>query len=105
MEYVTHQSRMLPVLAQVYAMHICTGNTKRLAYGEVGGPLLPDMAAGSRRVVLLSAALKAAATWYKTSGLQMCRECCGGQVCQPGFPLVVLRVGRHASMQPCIAVL
>lgn len=83
MEYVTHQSRLLPVLAQAYAMHICKGNTKRLAYGEVGGPLLPDTATGSRRIVLLSAALKSAATWYKTAGLQKCRECCGGQVRQP----------------------
>lgn len=80
MEYVTHQNRLLPVLAQVYAMHICSGSVKQLAYGDADSSPLPDSAASSRQVHMMTSAFKAAATWYKTAGLQQCRECCGGQV-------------------------
>jgi acyl-CoA oxidase len=77
MQYVTHQLRLLPALADAYALHLGLKQLKRIAFdGE--GPKESEAERG-KRVHVLSAGLKAASTWCKTFGLQACRECCGGQ--------------------------
>jgi Acyl-CoA dehydrogenase, C-terminal domain len=75
-EYVTHQRRLLPALANAYALHISLGYLKQVAFDKT-----PQMSAAEQGKVVhvTSAGLKAASTWSKMKGLQDCRECCGGQ--------------------------
>lgn len=84
-EYVTHQRRLFPALADAYALHIGVGALKKLAF-DLQPPM--DAAERGKRVHVISAGLKAASTWSKVKGLQDCRECCGGQ----GF-LAINKIG------------
>ena len=67
LDYPTHQRRLLPLLANAYALHF----THEFLVGRRGG--------GGREVELLAAGLKAWTTWNTTRTLQTCRECCGGE--------------------------
>jgi acyl-CoA oxidase len=86
MTYRTHQRRLLPHLADAYALHFAQ---ERLVgtlvdrFGEDGerGRELETMAAG----------LKALGTWHATATIQDCREACGGQ----GY----LRANRFAALK------
>lgn len=80
LSYVTHQRRIFPALATVYAMHLSMARCKMLA--------LEQGAEAMKQVHILSSGLKAAATWHRTRILQDCRECCGGM----GF-LAANRIG------------
>ncbi|MEW5319808.1 MAG: hypothetical protein WDW38_010934 [Sanguina aurantia] len=71
MDYLTHQNRLLPALANTYALHFAMGALK-----DVFERALPSEA---KLLHVLSSGLKAAATWSKVDALQACRECCGGQ--------------------------
>lgn len=84
-EYVTHQRRLFPALADAYALHIGVGALKRLSFDKQ--PPMSEAVQG-KQVHVISAGLKAAATWSKMKGLQDCRECCGGQ----GF-LAINKIG------------
>lgn len=70
MEYVTHQDRLLPALAQTYALHLAMGALKEL--------FCRGRAEDAKLVHVLSSGLKASATWGRVQCLQDCRECCGG---------------------------
>mmetsp|Transcript_30316 Transcript_30316/g.55398 ORF Transcript_30316/g.55398 Transcript_30316/m.55398 type:complete len:644 (-) Transcript_30316:901-2832(-) len=99
--YITHQDRLFPHLAAVYAYHFGVANLKELldpfqtsnsnpANASVDAALaasrLPDAALSkkskskdvSKAIHVVSSGLKAAATWTRIAALQNCRECCGG---------------------------
>ena len=86
MSYVTHQTRLLPSLADAYALHLGMGHLKNFAFS--GAPATPET---GKQLHVMSAGLKAASTWSKVDGLQKCRECCGGQ----GF-LAINKIGPMA---------
>jgi acyl-CoA oxidase len=71
LNYRTHQRRLMPLLANVYALHFALRYlTERfLARTE------DDM----QEIEALAAGLKAFATWNTTRTLQECREACGGK--------------------------
>ena len=65
LDYPTHQRRLLPLLANAYALDFAHKFlVRRRAEGSVE---------------LLAAGLKAWTTWNTTRTLQTCRECCGGE--------------------------
>jgi acyl-CoA oxidase len=71
LNYRTHQRRLMPLLANVYALHFSLHYlTQRfLARTE------EDM----QEIEALAAGLKSFATWNTTATLQECREACGGK--------------------------
>lgn len=71
LNYRMHQRRLMPLLANAYAMHFALQYlTQRfLNHSE------EDM----QEIEALAAGLKAYATWNTTSTLQECREACGGK--------------------------
>jgi acyl-CoA oxidase len=74
MTYRTHQRRLLPRLADAYALHfaqegLVAGLVKRFE---------SDEEADERELETRAAGLKALATWHATATIQECRECCGG---------------------------
>src|SRR5215207_2523566 len=86
MTYRTHQRRLLPHLADAYALHFAQERLVAMLaerFGEEGerGRELETMAAG----------LKALGTWHATDTIQDCREACGGQ----GY----LRANRFAALK------
>ena len=87
MAYRTHQLRLMPALATAYAMHLSSTHLKKLAFGDIA----MDESERAKTVHIMSAGLKAAATWSKVDILQKCRECCGGQ----GF-LAINKIGPMA---------
>mmetsp|Transcript_16598 Transcript_16598/g.41454 ORF Transcript_16598/g.41454 Transcript_16598/m.41454 type:complete len:641 (-) Transcript_16598:685-2607(-) len=84
MEYLTHQRRLLPALANTYALQLAQRRLKEMV--EAGRP------SDAKAIHVLSSGLKAAATWSRVSTLQDCRECCGGM----GF-LSVNKIGPMAN--------
>lgn len=72
LDYRTHQRRLLPLLANAYALHFALDDlTKRFAARGANADLQDIEAAAN--------ALKAYATWNTTRTLQEAREACGGQ--------------------------
>jgi acyl-CoA oxidase len=71
LNYRTHQRRLMPLLANAYALHFSLRYlTERfIARTEV------DM----QEIEALAAGMKAFATWNTTATLQECREACGGK--------------------------
>jgi acyl-CoA oxidase len=77
LDYPSHQRRLLPLLADTYALHFAL---RHLVATDVAVTDDPD--AGERRTRALeglAAGLKAASTWHATATIQECREACGGQ--------------------------
>ncbi|MEM1093821.1 MAG: acyl-CoA dehydrogenase, partial [Bacteroidota bacterium] len=83
MDYLTHQRRLLPLVARTYALHF-TG----LDLADRFARRTPDTA---EEVESMASAFKAMATWHTTHALQECREACGGQ----GY----LAVNRFADLK------
>eukprot|EP00698_Gefionella_okellyi_P004840 TRINITY_DN1447_c0_g1_i1.p1 TRINITY_DN1447_c0_g1~~TRINITY_DN1447_c0_g1_i1.p1 ORF type:complete len:536 (+),score=62.98 TRINITY_DN1447_c0_g1_i1:401-2008(+) len=83
MTYTTHQSRLMPLLAQVYAIDF----TRQQATQQMqsGGAQV------DREMIALCSGLKFYATNAAAHALQTCRECCGGQ----GFMMENLIVGMR----------
>ena len=75
MDYPTHQRRLIPLLANAYALDFAH---KRLVQMRVGARGTGEPAA-AREVERLAAGLKAWITWNTTRTLQTCREACGGE--------------------------
>ena len=75
LDYPTHQRRLMPLLANAYALDFAL---KRLVQLRVAAQKAGD-AAGTREVERLAAGLKAWTTWNTTRTLQTCREACGGE--------------------------
>ena len=79
MDFLSHQRRLLPLIAKTIAAQLCINYAKSLfAQGEV------DMA----ELHILAAGMKPYCTWHKVRALQECREACGGM----GF-LAANRIG------------
>ena len=86
MTYRTHQRRLLPQLADAYALHFAQERlvaTLAEHFGEEGER--------GRELETMAAALKAVGTWHATETIQACREACGGQ----GY----LRANRFAALK------
>ena len=73
LDYPTHQRRLLPLLANAYALHFSLRHlgdvftSGRSTEGDV------------RALESLAAGLKAWSTWNTSATIQMCREACGGE--------------------------
>ena len=75
MDYLTHQRRLLPRIAQSYALqaaHDALTASYARAVAAPGG-------AEQRDVETLAAGLKALCTWHMVDTVQQSRECCGGK--------------------------
>src|SRR5687767_7757437 len=86
MTYRTHQRRLLPHLADAYALHFAQERlvaTLAERFGEVGER--------GRELETMAAALKALGTWHASATIQTCREACGGA----GY----LRANRFAALK------
>jgi acyl-CoA oxidase len=71
LNYRTHQRRLMPLLANTYALHFSLHYlTKRF---------LNRSEADMQEIEALAAGLKSFATWNTTETLQECREACGGK--------------------------
>lgn len=70
-EYPTHQRRLLPLVANAYALDFAL---KHLIRRRVAAD-----PAEAHEIEWLAAALKAYVTWNTTATLQTCREACGGE--------------------------
>ncbi len=70
-DYKSHQRRLMPLLANVYALDFAL---KYLAVRYKN-----NTEEDAHEVEVLAAGLKAYATWNTTHSLQICREACGGQ--------------------------
>lgn len=71
LNYRQHQKRLMPLLANAYALHFS------LQY--LTNRFLSRTEEDVQEIEALAAGLKAVATWNTTSTLQECRECCGGK--------------------------
>lgn len=71
LNYRTHQRRLMPLLANVYALHFS------LKY--LTNRFVQRKEEEMQEIEALAAGLKAFATWNTTATLQECRECCGGK--------------------------
>lgn len=71
LNYRQHQRRLMPLLADAYAMHF--------ALRYVTDRFLQRSEADIQEIEAMAAGLKAVATWNTTATLQECRECCGGR--------------------------
>lgn len=71
LNYRTHQRRLMPLLANAYALHF---SLQYLTHRFINRKE-DDM----QEIEALAAGLKAFATWNTTATLQECRECCGGK--------------------------
>ena len=75
MDYLTHQRRLIPPIAESYALQAAFDHLVE-EYVEV---LQEPGGEKQREVEALAAGLKAVATWHMTRTLQDARECCGGK--------------------------
>lgn len=71
LNYQTHQKRLMPLLANAYALHFS------LQY--LTNRFLSRTEKDMQEIEALAAGLKSFATWNTTQTLQECRECCGGK--------------------------
>eukprot|EP00898_Chlorokybus_atmophyticus_P008974 jgi/Chlat1/9078/Chrsp94S08324 len=71
LDYPSHQRRLLPLLARVYALNFAA-NELKLAF-------VSRTAADAKIIHVNSSAYKALMTWNMSRTLQECREACGGQ--------------------------
>ncbi len=71
LNYRTHQRRLMPLLANTYALHFS------LQY--LTNRFLNRKEEDMQEIEALAAGLKSFATWNATATLQECRECCGGK--------------------------
>ncbi|HEY3404836.1 MAG TPA: acyl-CoA dehydrogenase [Ohtaekwangia sp.] len=71
LNYRTHQRRLMPLLANTYALHF--------SLQHLTNRFLARTEEQMQEIEALAAGLKAFATWNTTATLQECRECCGGK--------------------------
>lgn len=71
LNYRTHQRRLMPLLANAYALHF---SLQYLTHRFINRKE-EDM----QEIEALAAGMKSFATWNTTATLQECRECCGGK--------------------------
>lgn len=71
LSYKTHQRKLMPLLANAYALHF--------ALKYVTERFKNRTEEDAREIEALAAGMKAYATWNTTHTLQVCREACGGK--------------------------
>ncbi|MBL7857373.1 MAG: acyl-CoA dehydrogenase family protein [Cyclobacteriaceae bacterium] len=71
LNYRTHQRRLMPLLANTYALHF--------ALQYLTDRFLKRTEEDMQEIEALAAGMKSFATWNTTATLQECRECCGGK--------------------------
>jgi acyl-CoA oxidase len=71
LNYRTHQRRLMPLLANAYALHF--------ALQYLTSRFLNRKEDEMQEIEALAAGLKSFSTWNTTQTLQECRECCGGK--------------------------
>jgi len=71
MEYPTHQRRIMPLIAHIFALDFALKYLKKRYINRTDTDTL--------EVEALAAGIKAYATWNTTETIQICREACGGQ--------------------------
>lgn len=71
LNYRTHQRRLMPLLANVYALHFSLQYLTQRFVNRSEEEM--------QEIEALAAGLKSFATWNNTHTLQECRECCGGK--------------------------
>ncbi len=76
LDYRTHQRRLLPALAKVYALHFAQEDVVARLHRVFTADVELDRE--RRELETLAAGLKAVATWHATATIQECREACGG---------------------------
>src|SRR3954469_9421044 len=89
MDYRTHQRRLLPALAKVYALHFAQEELVARLHRVFTAD--EELERERRELETLAAGLKAVATWHATATIQECREACGGM----GY----LRGNRFAALK------
>lgn len=70
LNYRSHQLRLMPTLAQTYALHFAMSDLQAQWRDHEGED--------KREIEMEAAGLKAMATWHAIATAQHCRECCGG---------------------------
>ncbi|MEZ4847934.1 MAG: acyl-CoA dehydrogenase [Bacteroidia bacterium] len=83
LNYRSHQKRLMPLLANAYALHF--------AHKYMAKRFLNRTEDDAREIEALAAGLKAVSTWNTTATIQECREACGGN----GY----LAVNRFADLK------
>ena len=73
MDYLTHQRRLLPPIAESYALQAAWDVLLEQYAESLSGE------GDTRDVEKQAAGLKALCTWHMTGALQQARECCGGK--------------------------
>ncbi|MDQ7992798.1 MAG: acyl-CoA dehydrogenase [Propionicimonas sp.] len=76
LDYLTHQRRLLPLVARSYALGFAQNNLNELMVKVQGGAAHTD--ADQRELETWAAGLKSITTSFANSALQTCREACGG---------------------------
>jgi acyl-CoA oxidase len=71
LNYRQHQRRLMPLLANAYALHFALDYLTERFLHRTDDDI--------QEIEALAAGLKAVATWNTTHTLQECRECCGGK--------------------------
>ena len=71
MDYPTHQKKLMPLIANVFAYDF--------AHDFLLNDYSNNKEADSQQVEALAAGLKALSTWNTTATIQICRESCGGK--------------------------
>ena len=85
LDYPAHQRRLLPRLAETYALNFALHDLQAehlaavTAEAEGSGESEISGGADRRRLEAAAAGLKACATWHATDTIQACRESCGGR--------------------------
>ncbi|MET9096394.1 acyl-CoA dehydrogenase [Streptomyces cyaneofuscatus] len=89
LDYGLHQRRLLPLIAQTYALHFAQDVLRAQLHNVFSG--LEDDPQARRRLEARAAGTKALGTWHATRVIQECREACGGA----GY----LAVNRFAALK------
>jgi acyl-CoA oxidase len=76
LDYRTHQRRLMPLLANTYALHFAQDELRQRFHELFSGDDPSDRE--RRELETLAAAMKATTSWHATRTIQTCRECCGG---------------------------
>jgi acyl-CoA oxidase len=76
LDYRTHQRRLLPALADTYALHFAQDQLRVRLHAVFTAEEEPERE--RRELETMAAGLKAVATWHATQTIQECREACGG---------------------------
>ncbi|MFK7989358.1 MAG: acyl-CoA dehydrogenase [Sandaracinaceae bacterium] len=70
LDYPSHQRRLIPKLAETYALHFASADLQRRFHEHEGED--------TRAIETLAAAMKVLMTWHAIDSVQAARECCGG---------------------------